>query len=95
MPLDVSLGNLCPGAETPPALTRELMKKTDVLLRELRVRPDYLVTYTFYTEEEGARRQSITVREAAEIQLEELKAGASGLGTCAPDLQEQLEAALS
>jgi hypothetical protein len=95
LPLDVSLGNLCPGAETPPSLTRALMQKANVLPRELRARPDFLVTYTFFTEEEGPLRRSVTVREVAELQLEDLRDGASDLGACAPKVQEKLEAALS
>ena len=94
LPLDLSLGNLCPGAETPPELARELRSKAEVLLRELRLHPDFLVTYTFFTEEEGPVRESVTVREVAELQLDDLKSG-SDLGECVPELQERLETALS
>jgi hypothetical protein len=95
LPLDLSLGNLCPGAETPPELARELRRKAEVLLRELRLHPDFLVTYTFFTEEEGQVRESVTVRDVAELQLDDLKSGGSNLGECAPELQERLETALS
>jgi hypothetical protein len=95
LPLDVSLGNLCPGAETPPDLARDLRRRAEALLRELRVHPDFLVTYTFFTEEEGPQRESITVREVAERQLDDLRSGGSDLGECVPVLQQKLETALS
>ena len=95
LPLDISLGNLCPGAETPPELVRELRRSAEELLAQLRANPDALVTYTFYTEEEGAIRQDIPVRELAELQLDDLRSGSSELGECAPDLQGRLEDGLS
>lgn len=95
LPLDISLGNLCPGAETPPELVRELRRRADELLAQLRANPDTLVSYTFYTEEEGPIREDIPVREVAELQLDELRSGSSDLGECAPDLQRRLEDGLS
>jgi hypothetical protein len=95
LPLDISLGNLCPGAETPPELVRDLRRKAEALLAQLRANPDALVRYTFYTEEEGPIRQDIPVREVAELQLDDLRSGSSDLGECAPDLQRRLEEGLS
>jgi hypothetical protein len=94
LPLDVSLGNLCPGAETPPHFARELRRKAETLLREIAANPNSLVTYTFYIEEEGPTPRVITVREVAELQLNDLRDGAVD-GSCAPELQRRLEAALS
>jgi hypothetical protein len=94
LPLDVSFGNLCPGAGTPGHLRRDLRMRAEVLLRELHNRPDYLVTYTLYTEEEGPLPEDITVRELAERQLLDLREGGSDYGDCAPDIQRKLEEAL-
>jgi hypothetical protein len=95
LPLDISLGNLCPGAETPPELVRDLRRKAEALLAQLHANPDALVSYTFYTEEEGPIRQDIPVHEVAELQLDDLRSGSSDLGECAPDLQGRLEEGLS
>jgi hypothetical protein len=95
LPLDISLGNLCPGAETPPELITDLRRKADALLAQLGANPDALVSYTFHTEEEGPIRQDIPVREVAELQLDDLRSGSSDLGECAPDLQRRLEEGLS
>ena len=35
LPIGLSLGNLCPGAESDPELVRRLRRQTDVLIREL------------------------------------------------------------
>lgn len=91
LPVDLSLGNLCPGAETPPRLLRELRRSAAALERELRRRPDHLVTYTYYWADQPAERREITVRELAEEQLEDLQTGGR---RCAPALQRRLRAAL-
>jgi hypothetical protein len=95
LPLDLSLGNLCPGAETPPELERRLRREAEALLRELKEHPDWRVRYTFHTEELGPVEESITVTELAEIQLDALRDGTSGSEECAPELQERLADALS
>jgi hypothetical protein len=95
LPLDLTLGNLCPGAETPAYISRDLRRKAEVLLRELRNRPDFLVTDIVYFEGGEAERDVVTVRELAERQLLDLREGGSDLGACAPDLQQRLEDGLS
>jgi hypothetical protein len=99
LPLDISLGNLCTHAETPLRLARDLRQKAEVMLRELHDHPDSLVTYTFYTEEDPPERKPITVRELAQLQLNDLKSGEQAErllgGSCAPELQRRVEEALS
>jgi hypothetical protein len=95
LPLELSLGNLCPGAETPPELERQLRREAKALLVELEEHPDWRVRYTFHTEELGPVEESITVTELAEIQLEDLRAGSSASGECSPELQKRLADALS
>jgi hypothetical protein len=97
LPLTLSLGNLCRGAETPPELAPELRGGARLMIRELRRHPDWLVTYTYYYEDapEGERKE-ITVRKLAEEQLADLRSGsAAGLGKCSPDLQREIEDALA
>ena len=65
LPVRLSLGNLCPGSETPPRMERDLRRRAEVLLRELRRRPDELVTYTYHYEDRDDERLDITVRELA------------------------------
>jgi hypothetical protein len=91
LPTEWSLGNLCPGAETPPRITRRIEHQAEVLLRELRLQPDWLVSYTYYYEDAPDERKDITVRELAEEQLSDLKSGGS---SCAPQLQRRLREAL-
>jgi hypothetical protein len=91
LPLDVSLGNLCPGAESDRAFIRDLRRQTDVMIRELERRPDDLVTYTYYYSDEPEERRDITVRELAEEQLADLEAGGRN---CAPELQRRIREAL-
>jgi hypothetical protein len=45
LPTEESLGNLCPGAETPPKVTRRLERQSEVLIRELERHPGWLVDY--------------------------------------------------
>jgi hypothetical protein len=92
LPVRESLGNLCPGAETPADVEREIRAGADVLLRELRRRPDDLVTYTYYYSDGGGTdTRDITIRQLAKEQLADLEAGGRD---CAPDLQRRLHAAL-
>jgi hypothetical protein len=95
LPIELTLGNLCPGAETPRWLVRDLRRRAEVLLRELRERPDFLVTDIVYYEDGEEERQIVTVRELAERQLLDLREGRSDLGECSPDIQRRLDEALS
>ena len=89
LPIDYSLGNLCPHAETPPALERRLRREAEVLIRELGRRPRHLVTYTFHDAHSADEdRRDITIRELAEEQLAGMQPD------CSPDLQRRLRAAL-
>ena len=90
LPTEESLGNLCPGAETPRKVVRRLERQTEVLIRELDRRPDWLVSYVFYYSDDPPERRDITVRELAEEQLRDLEAG----GRCAPRLQRRFRDAL-
>jgi len=89
LPTRLSLGNLCPGAATPPAVERDLRRQAEVLLRELEARPRHLVTDTEYDADSGdERRRDITIRQLAENHLDEMQPD------CAPDLQRRLRSAL-
>jgi hypothetical protein len=86
LPVDYSLVNLCPGAETPAALERRIRASAETLIRELRRRPNELVTYTFYYEDADDVTLDITVRELAHEQLEDLD--------CDPHLQQRIREAM-
>ena len=92
----MSLGNLCPGAETPPRLARELRHGARLMIRELERHPDWLVTRTYYYEDgdPAGEQKQITVRKLAEEQLEALRSG-SVIGKCSPGLQREIENALA
>ena len=96
LPIKASLGNLCPGASTPQRFERRLRRQADRLLVELERRPDWLVDYTYYTEQHPPQRTTITVRELGEEALHDLEvfADAGGPRECEPELQQQLRAAL-
>jgi len=92
LPIELSLGNLCPGAGTEPRIERELRRQSEVLIRELGRRPDDLVTYTYYDAHSADEdRREITIRDLAQEQLADLETGGEN---CAPDLQRRIRAAL-
>ena len=91
LPTDISLGNLCPDAESPPELERRLRHDADVLIRELRRRPNRLVTYTYVSEEDPEERRAITVRELAEEQLKDIESNGPH---CDPALEHRIRAAM-
>jgi hypothetical protein len=93
LPIELTLANLCPGAETPPALTRKLKRQAEVLLSELRTHPDWLVTFTYYYSdtEDPEDTRDITIRELAEEELQSLEDGG---GDCQPELKRRLREAL-
>ena len=91
LPIDKSLGNLCPGASTPRDIAEDLRQRSEVLLRELREHPGRLVTYTYHWADDDPEQERITVRELAQEQLRDLE---NGGGSCAPDLQRRLREAL-
>jgi hypothetical protein len=92
LPIELSLGNLCPGAGTEPRIERELRRQTEVLIRELERRPDDLVTYTYYDAHSADEdRREITIRELAQEQLGDLETGGPN---CAPDLARRIREAL-
>jgi hypothetical protein len=92
LPIEMSLGNLCPGASTPDKLERDIRRRAEVLIRELQRRPNDLVSYTYYYSD-GAddERRDITVRELAEEQLADLESGGPN---CAPELASRIRNAL-
>jgi len=91
LPTRLSLGNLCPGTQTPPRIERDLRRRAEALVRELERRPHDLVTYTFYYSDSPEERRDITIRQLAEEQLGDMEAHGSN---CAPRLQRRLRAAL-
>ena len=94
LPTDLSLGNLCPGAESSQSVLRDVRARGDRLVAELRARPNHLVTYTYYWAHGGKEQKEITIRQLAEEQLADLESGSVSGPRCAPDLQRQLRAEL-
>jgi hypothetical protein len=90
LPLEYSLGNLCRGAQTPRSLDASIRRQVEVLLRELKRRPDALVTFTYEYEDRDAVTKNITIRTLAEAQLSDLKEPKR----CAPALRQRLVRAL-
>ena len=88
LPIKYSLGNLCPLAHTPQGLEEQIRRQAAVLLRELRRRPDALVSYTYEYEDRDPETKEITVRALAEQSLSDLPE------RCAPKLRERLQRAL-
>lgn len=86
LPTEISLGNLCAGDEIPPAIERDIRRRARVLLRELRLRPDHLATYTFYYADDPEERRDITIRALARLQLEDLESG----GDCDRELERRI-----
>lgn len=88
LPTKESLGNLCPGAETPSSVSRRLRRQGENLVRQLDRQPDALVSYVYYWSDEPAETKDITVRELAHEQLGDLTSGGDN---CAPELQQRSE----
>jgi hypothetical protein len=92
LPTEISLGNLCAGAETAVTVEQDVRQRADVLLRELRRRPNHLVTFTYHAAHGGEdEHRDITVRELAEEQLKDLKSNGPN---CEPDLERRLRSAM-
>jgi hypothetical protein len=89
LPIDLYLANLCPGTETPARLIRKLRRQADVLLREAREHPYWLVEFTFYDDHGDDETTLITVRQLAAEHLDSIK---SHPGPCEPELRQELEA---
>jgi hypothetical protein len=91
LPTFASFANLCGDGETRPELERRLRASAAVLIRELRRRPNDLVTYTHYSEEGPDENRDIAVRELAEEQLGDMhNAG----GACPPGFDAAIRAAM-
>ena len=92
LPTEISLGNLCPGAETPARAEQDIRRRAEVLIRELRRRPTHLVTYTYYSAHgDDDERREITIRELAEEQLKDMESNGPN---CDPDLERRLRRAM-
>ena len=91
LPTEISLGNLCPGSETSAEVERDIRRRAEALLRELRRRPAQLVTYTYYSSDGDDERRDITIRELAEEQLKDMDAYGPN---CDPDLERRLRKAM-
>lgn len=94
LPLLTGFGGLCPKSSATPAERRRIVREADVLLRELKRRPDEVVTIEDSSFDEGHEPYDITVRELAERNLESLRLLSEDLGDCAPRLTQRLIAAL-
>jgi hypothetical protein len=90
LPTDVSLGNLCPGA-SDPSFERDVRRRAEVLIRELRRRPNDVVTEVSSFSDGSDERRDITVRELAEEQLADMESPASD---CDPELRRRIRAAM-
>lgn len=93
LPIDVSLLVLCPWEDIDESARPQARASIEVLLRELRERPHHTVTYTFEWAHDDDEVREITVRELAELSIDDLQHG-DARGQCAPDVQERLRAAL-
>jgi hypothetical protein len=93
LPIDVSLVVLCPYEDVNEAERPRARAALEVLLRELRERPNHTVTYTFYWAHSEEEVREITVRELAEVTLDDLEHG-DARGPCAPEVRKRLSAAL-
>ena len=92
LPTKLSLGNLCPGAESSPEVEREVRRSAEALIRELRRRPDDLVTDTVYYSDDPEELRDITIlRELAEEQLEDIESNGPN---CVPELERRIRAAM-
>jgi hypothetical protein len=91
LPTEVSLGNLCPGAETSSDVEHDVRRSAEVLIRELRRRPTHLVTYTYHSSDGDDERRDITIRELAEEQLKDMESNGP---TCDPDLERRISTAM-
>jgi hypothetical protein len=91
LPIELSLGNLCPEAQTPADVERDIRRRTDALIRELRRRPNHLVTFTYSYSDTPDERRDITLRELAEEGLADLESGGPN---CDPELERRIRAAL-
>jgi hypothetical protein len=89
LPIDLYLANLCPAGLTDRKTTTELRRQARVLIREARVHPDWLVEYTYYSEDGADERRLITIRQLAREHLQSLE---DQDRNCEPGLQRQLEA---
>ena len=87
----LTLGNLCPHSGLPGPERRKLRRSAEVLIVELRRRPDDLVTDTFYYADGSTERRDITIRQLAEQELDSLETGGRD---CAPKLKRRIRAAL-
>jgi hypothetical protein len=88
LPIDLFLANLCPGTETPRRIERRLRRQAQVLLREARDHPDWLVEFTFYDDHGEDVVREITIRQLAEEHLVSIDDHGS---PCEPELRAQLE----
>jgi hypothetical protein len=91
LPTEISLGNLCPGAETPASLEQDVRRRAEALIRELRRRPTHVVTYTYYSSDDDDERRAITIRELAEEQLKDMQSNGPD---CDPELERRLRSAM-
>jgi hypothetical protein len=95
LPLLTFFSGLCPGSSTTPAERRQVMRQADVLIHELRRRPNELVTIEDSTFADGHEPHDISVRELAERRRQDLTLERERTGRdCAPQLRHRLTGAL-
>lgn len=83
LPLDISLGNLCPGAGTSPGQEANIRRRADALITAVRARPYDQVTIR----ESDNDQRTITIRRLAREQLDQLEG-------CDVELEDRLLAAI-
>jgi len=88
LPIELYLANLCPGTETPARLVRKLRRQAEVLLREAREHPSWLVEFTFYNAHGDDETRDITIRQLAHEHLQSIE---DHPGPCEPELRRELE----
>lgn len=92
LPTEISLGNLCPGTETPKDVERDVRRRAEALIRQLKRDPNALVIDTYFYSDDPPERRKITVRELAEERLMDMKSNGPG---CAPRLARRIRAAMT
>ena len=96
LPIEWSLSVLCPKSGFPAGAARGVRRQAEVLLREVRRHPDWVLSYSYpYADQPGEFTRDMTIHELGEQELQSIKDldGATGK-PCLPSYRRRLEAAL-